>query len=174
MLVHLASRIVVGLGLLTSPCGGLHRTREKESVVNDQDLVPPAMPDERVPYSGTAVAIASPAGTEPRLGGSGAARTRRTESSTELAAMVAADPVLQQQLKVDPVGTLQKLAAPLETDIWIYRIVVGSLAAAALLVVIGVFVLVVIDSSVKVPDAMIAIGSAAIAAMAALLVPRSR
>jgi hypothetical protein len=95
----------------------------------------------------------------------------RTDSSTELAAMVADDPHLQQKLKDDPVGTLQDLSEPLESDKWIYRIVVGSLGLTALGVVAGVFVLEAIHSSLTIPDAMTAMGSAAIAALAALLVP---
>ena len=99
---------------------------------------------------------------------------RRTDSSTELAAMVADNPELQQQVKDDPVGTLSKLAEPLETDKWIYRIVVGSLGLSGILVVIGVFVLEFLNPKTNIPDAMVAIGSAAIAALAALLVPPRR
>jgi hypothetical protein len=101
-------------------------------------------------------------------------RARRTDSSTELAAMVAANPELQQQLKDDPVGTLKGLAEPLESDPWIYRIVVTSLGLSAVLVVVFVFVLELINDNVAIPDAMVAIGSAAIAALAALLVPQHR
>jgi hypothetical protein len=88
--------------------------------------------------------------------------------------MVAASPELQEQLKDDPVGTLKGLVQPLESDPWIYRIVVGSLGLSALLVVVLVFVLVVNDPEASIPDAMVAIGSAAIAALAALLVPQNR
>jgi hypothetical protein len=96
---------------------------------------------------------------------------RRTESSTELAAMIAEDPQLQQQVKQDPVTTLQSLAEPLETDPWIYRIVVGTLGLVAILVIVGTIILQLVHSSATIPDAMVAIGSAAIAALAALLVP---
>lgn len=99
---------------------------------------------------------------------------RRTDSSVELAAMVAADPKLQEQLKDDPVATLQSLSEPLETDAWIYRIVVGSLGLSAVLIVVGVFVLKALDNATVIPDAMVAMGSAAIAALAALLVPGGR
>jgi hypothetical protein len=87
--------------------------------------------------------------------------------------MVAADPVLQKQLDADRVGRLERQAEPPETDILACRIVVGSLALSALGVVMGVFVLVALDDKVVVPDAMIAIGGALIAVMAALLVPGS-
>jgi hypothetical protein len=98
----------------------------------------------------------------------------RTDSTAELAAMVEQNPALQAQLKQDPVGTLHQLAEPLESDKWIYRIVVSALALAALAVVVGVFVLKAIDNKTAIPDAMVAMGSAAIAALAALLVPPGR
>jgi hypothetical protein len=98
----------------------------------------------------------------------------RTDSTAELAAMVEQNPALQAQLKQDPVGTLHQLAEPLESDKWIYRIVVSALASAALAVVVGVFVLKAIDNKTAIPDAMVAMGSAAIAALAALLVPPGR
>jgi hypothetical protein len=98
----------------------------------------------------------------------------RTDSSTELASMVAHDQKLQEQIKQDPVGTLERLAEPLETDPWIYRIVVLSLGLAAVGVVAGVIVLKAIDRTIAIPDALVAIGSASVAAMAALLVPGGR
>ena len=100
--------------------------------------------------------------------------TQRTDSTAELAAMVEQNPALQQKLKEDPVGTLRQLAEPLESDKWIYRIVVAALGLSALLVVAGVFVLKAVDNKTTIPDAMVAMGSAAIAALAALLVPPRR
>jgi len=88
--------------------------------------------------------------------------------------MVERSPELQKKLMDDPVSTLQSLSEPLESDKWIYRIVVGALGLSAVFVVIGVFVLKAIDNATTIPDAMVAIGSAAIAALAALLVPPGR
>jgi hypothetical protein len=99
---------------------------------------------------------------------------KRTESSTELASMVAHDQKLQEQIKQDPVGTLERLAEPLESDPWIYRIVVLSLGLAAIGVVAGVIALKALDKSTTIPDALVAIGSAAVAALAALLIPGGR
>ena len=59
--------------------------------------------------------------------------------------MVAQDQKLQEQIKQDPVGTLERLAEPLESDPWIYRIVVLSLGLAAIGVVAGVIVLKIVD-----------------------------
>jgi hypothetical protein len=98
----------------------------------------------------------------------------RTDSSTELASMVAHDQKLQAQIKQDPVGTLERLAEPLESDPWIYRIVVLSLGLAAIGVVAGVIVLKIVDKATPIPDALVAIGSAAVAALAALLIPGGR
>ncbi len=98
----------------------------------------------------------------------------RTDSSTELASMVAQDQKLQEQIKQDPVGTLERLAEPLESDPWIYRIVVLSLGLAAIGVVAGVIALIAVDKSTPIPDVLVAIGSAAVAALAALLIPGGR
>jgi hypothetical protein len=101
------------------------------------------------------------------------AEPKRTDSSLELAAMVAQDPKLQAQIRQDPTGTLQSLSRPLDTDRWVYRIVVLALGLTALLVVLGAIVLTALDKG-NIPDALVAIGSAAIAALAALLAPSPR
>jgi hypothetical protein len=88
--------------------------------------------------------------------------------------MVASSPDLQDQIRQDPVGTLQGLSQPLESDKWVYRIVVAALGTSALFVVVGVFALKAINATTTIPDAMVAIGSAAIAALAALIVPQRR
>jgi hypothetical protein len=98
-------------------------------------------------------------------------RPTPTDSSSELAAMVANDPALQERVKQDPVATLQALSEPVSGDKWIYRMVVIALGLTALFVVIGVFTLKALDNNTTIPDALVAIGSAAIAALAALLAP---
>src|SRR3954447_21296711 len=97
--------------------------------------------------------------------------TTRTDSAADLAEMIARDPQLQQQVRADPVATLQSLAQPAQSDRWVYRIVVVALGLIAIFVVVGVFVLKAVDNNTTIPDAMVAIGSAAVAAMAALLAP---
>jgi hypothetical protein len=87
----------------------------------------------------------------------------------ELADIVAASPELQEQVRADPAGTLQRLAAPLETDVWIYRTIVAALGLTMLCVVAGSFVLVLYDKPI--PDVLVAIGTGAIGAMAGLLAP---
>lgn len=66
---------------------------------------------------------------------------------------------------------------PLETDKWIYRIVVGALGSAILSCLIFSFLLMWHHMSgnaqgdVKIPDIFMAIGSAAVGALAGLLAP---
>jgi hypothetical protein len=89
--------------------------------------------------------------------------------------MVAGDAGLQEQLKQDPVATLQRLARPPSGgDKWIYRVVVIALGLTGLFVVVGVFTLKALNNDTTIPDALVAIGSAAIAALAALLAPTPR
>ncbi len=95
----------------------------------------------------------------------------RTDSATKLADLIEHDAALQDKVRDDPVGTLRALAKPLEEDKWVYRIVVAVLGLTILFVVSGVFVLKVVDNQTGIPDALVAIGSAAVAALAGLLTP---
>ena len=95
--------------------------------------------------------------------------TQRTESAVELAEIVAGSPELQEEMRADPTGTLQRLAAPLETDVWIYRAVVCSLGLTMILVIVGSCVLVLFDKPI--PDVLVAIGTASVGAIAGLLAP---
>jgi hypothetical protein len=94
----------------------------------------------------------------------------QTASAAELARWVAQDPQLRQELADDP-SALLGLAKPTGGNKWIYRFVVLALGLTALFVVIGVFTLKALDNTVTIPDALVAIGSAAIAALAGLLAP---
>ena len=80
-------------------------------------------------------------------------------------------PELKEQLEKNPVETLRKYGGtPLQTDEWIYRIVVISLGAAVLLCLIFAFTL-AMDEQKDTPQILIAIGSAAVGALAGLLAP---
>jgi hypothetical protein len=94
----------------------------------------------------------------------------QTASASELARWVTQDAQPRQDLANDP-SVLLRLAKPREGDRWIYRLVVIALGLTALFVVIGVFTLKALDNTVTIPDALVAIGSAAIAALAGLLAP---
>jgi hypothetical protein len=88
----------------------------------------------------------------------------------DMAEAVASDTQLQDQIRQNPVAALQNLAAPvLQTDAWIYRIVVSALGIGMLATIIAVCLLSAYDK--KTPDGVIAIGSAAVGALAGLLAP---
>jgi hypothetical protein len=93
----------------------------------------------------------------------------RIQNCSELAVKVAADPELQAKIKADPVQAIANLAAPLQTDVWIYRMVVGALGLGLLLCIIGAIVLAGIGKPVS--EAIVAIGAAAVGALAGLLAP---
>ena len=96
--------------------------------------------------------------------------TSRYMYLSDLADRLATDPELQTQFKSDPVAALGKLvAAPLESDVWIYRMVVGALGLVALISIIGAIVLVSLGKTS--PDLLTAMGSAAVGALAGLLAP---
>lgn len=90
-----------------------------------------------------------------------------------LASRVSTDPDLADAIKNDPAGALSGIAAEasaLTTDKWTYRIVVLSLGFAVILGLLGLIVLSWRNVS-NVPDGLVAIGSAAVGALAGLLAP---
>lgn len=94
---------------------------------------------------------------------------QKVQSVSELALQIAADPDLEKAVKANPVQTLMSLAAPLQSDVWIYRMVVGALGLTVLAAVIGGIALAVIDKAV--PDVLVALGSGGLGALAGLLAP---
>jgi hypothetical protein len=61
------------------------------------------------------------------------------------------------------------MAVPPENDIWIYRIVVGTLGLTALLSIVGAVVVAWLDQ--KNPAMLTALGSTSIGSLAGLLAP---
>lgn len=94
---------------------------------------------------------------------------QRIQSVSELAIKIAQDPQLAQKVKDNPSETIAGLAAPLQSDVWIYRIVVLALGLAVLVSVIGAIILAGIGKSI--PEILVALGSAAVGALAGLLAP---
>ncbi len=91
-------------------------------------------------------------------------------NATDLAAAVAKDPALQREVKDDPVSALSRLAAPaFQSDKWVYRMVVLSLGLTMLSVVGTSFALFLRGH--RIPDVLVAIGTAAVGAIAGLLAP---
>jgi hypothetical protein len=87
----------------------------------------------------------------------------------QLADALQADPVLAARVKDDPAATIAGLAAPLQSDVWIYRIVVLALALAILGAVAGAVLLAM--NGREIPEVLLAIGSGAVGALAGLLAP---
>jgi hypothetical protein len=98
---------------------------------------------------------------------------RRVESVEDLAEMVRDDPALAKEIQDRPAEAIADLAAPLERDVWIYRIVVGALSLVAVLLIVGAIVVAVGTNDTQVPDAVVALGSAAVGALAGLLAPQA-
>jgi hypothetical protein len=88
----------------------------------------------------------------------------------ELIQQVTNDNSLSAEQKVKLLGNFQKLATPLQTDRLIYRMVVGFLGSAVVLTIIGGFYL-SIKTAATIPEGLIALGSAAVGALAGLLAP---
>ena len=91
--------------------------------------------------------------------------------TSEVVQKANSDPEFAEKLKADPVATLGALPDVLQTDVWIYRGIVMSLGlvAAGGLALVAVLAL---EGHADIPEIFTAAISAAIGAMAGLLVPR--
>lgn len=107
-----------------------------------------------------------------------AAITRNVRNFDDFKMQLESDPDMQEQFREDPQKAIRQIQQqnPLQTDDWIYRIVVLSLGLTVILIIIGVFLLMYNGgmSGDKVPTIYTAIGSAAIGALAGLLAPSPR
>ena len=88
----------------------------------------------------------------------------------DLIHQVTNDASLPPDQKVKLLESLQKIPTPLQTDRLIYRMVVGFLGSAVVLTIIGGFYL-SIKTAATIPEGLIALGSAAVGALAGLLAP---
>jgi len=82
---------------------------------------------------------------------------------------------MQEAFKNDPVKAIENIHdTPADADVWVYRIVVFALAAGAIFIIIGIFVLMGgdnVDTKNNTPIILTALGSAAIGALSGILVP---
>jgi hypothetical protein len=104
-------------------------------------------------------------------------------SANVLVGLILKTPGLLDQVKADPQNTLEALAAQVTTawpppafvtDVWVYRMVVVSLGVVCGCAVVGTIYLTATWSGtapVQIPDALTALGSAAVGALAGLLAP---
>ena len=94
--------------------------------------------------------------------------TQRVRSVNELAERIARDPDLEKRIRTDPVKTIAGLAPPLQTDVWVYRLVAIMLGLVVLGAIIGG---VVLKPEGEDTNFLVAIGSAAGGALTGLLAP---
>jgi uncharacterized membrane protein YbhN (UPF0104 family) len=95
----------------------------------------------------------------------------KVDSVRELVTMIAKDKSLEEEIRKDPAKAIAKITeSPLKTDKWIYRIVVSALGLAVLLAVSGGIYLAA-KPDTAIPDILVALGSAAVGALAGLLAP---
>jgi hypothetical protein len=94
---------------------------------------------------------------------------KRIATIEQLAEAVRSDPALAARVRENPAEVLAGMASPLDSDVWIYRLVVGALALAVLITVVGAILLAMQGRAV--PDVLLAIGSGAVGALAGLLAP---
>lgn len=98
---------------------------------------------------------------------------QRSQIKQELEAAINRDDI-SDNAKKDISRKLNTLLSPLETDVIVYRIVVSLLGLVALITVLGPIIVSLANKATDVkdmPDGIIAIGSAAIGALAGLLAP---
>ncbi|NTV10489.1 MAG: hypothetical protein HGA47_06905 [Zoogloea sp.] len=103
-------------------------------------------------------------------------------SAVALVNRIVASPELTEKVRTNPQIELPRIAdqfvrelpPPLESDPWIYRIVVLALGSTVLIVVAGAVLLAGMHggaAEVRIPEVLTAIGSAAVGALAGLLAP---
>jgi len=92
------------------------------------------------------------------------------ETLQNLIQQVTNDNSLSSDQKVRLLESLQTLSTPLQSDRWIFRLVVAFLGLTVLLTVLGGFYL-SIKTAATIPEGLIALGSAAVGALAGLLAP---
>ncbi|CAG0941634.1 hypothetical protein ANRL1_00617 [Anaerolineae bacterium] len=91
------------------------------------------------------------------------------QSVGDFAKKIDQDPVRASLAPENQVASLSRMAAPLEKDVWIYRMVVAALGLTVLIGAIGAILLAVAGKPV--PEVLVALGSASIGALAGLLAP---
>lgn len=83
---------------------------------------------------------------------------------------VIADKDIPEESKASLISQISQIGSPLATDPWVYRIVVISLGLTVLGTVFGGFGL-AFKAGADIPEGLIALGSAAVGALAGLLAP---
>lgn len=94
------------------------------------------------------------------------------QSASDVVSKIAQDPNFAAEVRANPGEAIAKVAAPmpLQTDNWIYRIVVGALGLVVLVTIIGQIFL-ALNTDKFLTEGIIALASAAVGALAGLLAP---
>lgn len=98
----------------------------------------------------------------------------KIQSASDVAAKIAQDPQFEAEVRANPAQAIARVAAPLplQTDNWIYRIVVISLGLVVLVTILGQIYLMIATAGTKfLTEGIIALASAAVGALAGLLAP---
>ena len=92
---------------------------------------------------------------------------RKIKTINHLAIEISKDPKLQKSFKDDPVAAAQALAShPMDSDRALYRIAISALSLVSVGAVIGYILLPILGT--EIPQALVALGSAAIGALGAI------
>lgn len=95
----------------------------------------------------------------------------KVQLASELASLAAQDPAIADEIRQDPARAIAKYSqTPLQTDRWIYRLVVIGLGLTILLSVGGGIYLAATGTQ-ETPEILIALGSASVGALSGLLAP---
>ncbi len=93
------------------------------------------------------------------------------QSAADVVTRIAQDPAFAEEVKANPGKAIARVAVPmpLQSDNWVYRIVVGSLGIVIITTVFGGIYLASLSKGL--PEGIIALSSAAVGALAGLLAP---
>ncbi|MFN3170811.1 MAG: hypothetical protein ACE37E_08980 [Hyphomicrobiales bacterium] len=97
----------------------------------------------------------------------------QTERVSEQLSVLAARDDLNPEVQTELADLASEFATPLQSDKWIYRLVVCFLGSTVLVTVLGSITIVLVhyNADINIPDGVIALGSAAVGALAGLLAP---
>ena len=93
-----------------------------------------------------------------------------TDAIRAVHSLVSGDPSIPDETKIKLLDALQAVPTPLQTDRWVYRLVVSFLGLTLIGTVAGGFIITG-KFAQAMPEGLVALGSAAVGALAGLLAP---
>jgi len=94
----------------------------------------------------------------------------KSEQVNKIITEIFSEKELSEESKTSLISQLSQIKTPLSSDPWVYRIVVISLGVSVVGTIFGGFLL-AFTSGASIPEGLIALGSAAVGALAGLLAP---